>query len=95
MFPGNIQEASSETWCYMPTCTYDDRRGQLAQVCRHGRRERGAALFTGPWRSRFDALASRGLLTVDESAGEVALTVGETLVEAVIDTELDVYQQST
>jgi coproporphyrinogen III oxidase-like Fe-S oxidoreductase len=56
----------------------------------HRRRFPGRSLFAEPWRGGFAALAERGLVAVDESKGEIALTPnGETLVEAVINTELD------
>jgi oxygen-independent coproporphyrinogen-3 oxidase len=56
----------------------------------HGRRFPGRSLFDEPWRTVFGSLARRGLLDADEHAGEVALTPdGEVLVEAVINTDLD------
>jgi oxygen-independent coproporphyrinogen-3 oxidase len=55
----------------------------------HRSRFPGASLFSPRWRESFGSLARRGLLETDESAGTVTLTpVGETLVEAVINTEL-------
>jgi coproporphyrinogen III oxidase-like Fe-S oxidoreductase len=56
----------------------------------HRQRHDGRSLFDEPWRGRFDSLSDRGLLTLDERAGEVRLTPdGEVLIEAVINTELD------
>lgn len=55
----------------------------------HRHRHDGHSLFTTPWRPRLASLATRGLLTLDEPAAEVRLTPnGETLVEAIINTEL-------
>jgi oxygen-independent coproporphyrinogen-3 oxidase len=52
------------------------------------RRRFGNALDDEPWRSHFDSLATRGLLTRDHNG--VTLTPdGEVLVEAIINTELD------
>lgn len=56
----------------------------------HRRRFPGGSLFAEPWRTRFESLAERGLLRLDERAGRVELTpVGEVLVEAIVNTELD------
>lgn len=47
----------------------------------------GRSLHDSPWRSKFEALSARGLLTIDEDG--VTLTEdGEVLVEAIINTEL-------
>lgn len=47
----------------------------------------GRSLHDTPWRSKFEALSARGLLTIDEDG--VTLTEdGEVLVEAIINTEL-------
>lgn len=55
----------------------------------HRRRFPGHSLFAPPWRAAFDSLADRGLATIDEAAAEITLTpLGETLVEAIINTEL-------
>ena len=55
----------------------------------HRRRFPGSSLFSSGRRERFASLRRRGLLETDERAGTVTLTpVGETLVEAVINTEL-------
>ncbi|MHB9863658.1 radical SAM protein [Streptomyces sp. YIM S03343] len=55
----------------------------------HRRRFPGASLFSPRRRETFDSLRRRGLLEPDKSAGTVTLTpVGETLVEAIINTEL-------
>ncbi|MFJ5260506.1 radical SAM protein [Streptomyces sp. NPDC088387] len=55
----------------------------------HRRRFPGASLFSPQWRAVFGTLSDRGLLRTDETAGTVTLTpVGETLVEAIINTEL-------
>jgi oxygen-independent coproporphyrinogen-3 oxidase len=55
----------------------------------HERRFPGRSLLTGPWRERFVALRDRGLLTIDEAARVITLNpVGETLVEAIINTDL-------
>jgi oxygen-independent coproporphyrinogen-3 oxidase len=54
----------------------------------HRGRFGGRSLFADPWLGRFRSLADRGLATLDLDAGTVTLTpVGETLVEAVINTE--------
>lgn len=50
----------------------------------------GRPLLTGPLRPALDSLAARGLATVDDAGGTLALTPdGEVLVEAIINTELD------
>ncbi|MGW7604729.1 MULTISPECIES: radical SAM protein [Streptomyces] len=55
----------------------------------HRRRFPGGSLFSPRRRAGFDSLRRRGLLEMDEQAGTVTLTpVGETLVEAIINTEL-------
>ncbi len=56
----------------------------------HRRRFPGGSLFAEPWRGRFESLAARGVLRMDEPGGRVELTpIGEVLVEAIINTELD------
>jgi coproporphyrinogen III oxidase-like Fe-S oxidoreductase len=56
----------------------------------HQRRFPGSSLFAQPWRDHFASLAERGLLTLEERTGRIALTgLGEVLVEAIINTELD------
>ncbi|WP_318205521.1 radical SAM protein [Streptomyces sp. SCL15-4] len=55
----------------------------------HRRRFPGSSLFAPGRREGFDSLRRRGLVETDEAAGTVTLTpVGETLVEAIINTEL-------
>ncbi|MXM66793.1 radical SAM protein [Streptomyces sp. HUCO-GS316] len=55
----------------------------------HRHRFPGSSLFSPQRREGFNSLCSRGLLKTDENAGTVTLTpVGETLVEAIINTEL-------
>ncbi|TVZ94907.1 MULTISPECIES: radical SAM protein [unclassified Streptomyces] len=55
----------------------------------HRERFPGTSLFSPQRRESFAFLSKRGLLQTDESAGTVTLTsVGETLVEAIINTEL-------
>jgi oxygen-independent coproporphyrinogen-3 oxidase len=56
----------------------------------HRRRFPGGSLFAEPWRGQFESLAVRGLVRMDEPGGRVELTpIGEVLVEAIINTELD------
>lgn len=55
----------------------------------HGRRFEGTSLLDPPWSGTFDALADRGLVTIDRRARTVALTAaGRTLVEAIVNTAL-------
>jgi oxygen-independent coproporphyrinogen-3 oxidase len=55
----------------------------------HRARFPGSSLFSPARRAAFASLEARGLLTADEAAGTVTLTpTGETLVEAIINTEL-------
>ncbi|MET8826373.1 radical SAM protein [Streptomyces sp. NPDC004610] len=55
----------------------------------HRRRFPAASLFSPHRRAAFDSLQRRGLLLTDEQSGTITLTpVGETLVEAIINTEL-------
>lgn len=51
---------------------------------RHGR-----SLLTDPWRPHLDSLAARGLAHVDDQ-GIILTPAGEVLVEAIINTELDI-----
>jgi coproporphyrinogen III oxidase-like Fe-S oxidoreductase len=55
----------------------------------HRDRFDGKSLFDEPWLDKFRSLQDRGLVVVDEPAGEIRLTPnGKVLVEAVINTEL-------
>jgi oxygen-independent coproporphyrinogen-3 oxidase len=49
----------------------------------------GRSLLAPPWRDALDSLVSRGLARLDD-AGVTLTPDGEVLVEAVINTELDV-----
>ena len=48
----------------------------------------GRSLLAPPWRAQWDALAARGLVHVDDT-GVTLTPAGEVLVEAIINTELD------
>jgi len=81
-FSGPAQESRAIKMALSTLRPLDDRL--------HQARFAGSSLFAEPWRGRFESLAERGLLRMDEATGRIELTPGgEVLVEAVINTELD------
>ena len=55
----------------------------------HRQRFPGRSLLADPWYAKFRNLENRGLATLDHAAAEISLTqTGNTLVEAIINTEL-------